>query len=335
MTFALPSGVDLEAIRAAQARIAAHVVPTPLVRLRKGVVPPGKGDVARGLMDIPVTGERLPHDVLLKLESLQVSGSFKARGALNKVLSLAPDVAARGLVTASGGNHGLAVAYAGRVVDVPTTVYLPKRTSPAKAERIEGWGACVVRAGDVWDDAHAAALAHASRDGLTYVHPFADTAVICGAATIALEILEHAPETDLLIVAIGGGGLASGVASAAKLLRPSIRIIGVEPEGAPTLTESLRANEVITLAEIRTAAGTLAPRRSDALNLAILRSTLDSIVLVSDDEMRSAARFLLTEVGIGAELSGAASLAAFLTARIPLASHPCALVCGAGSDALP
>src|SRR4029079_3994975 len=135
-------------------------IPTPLVRLRTGRVPPGKGDVARGIVDIPVIDERLPHDVLLKLESLQVSGSFKARGALNKVLSLSPDVAARGLVTASGGNHGLAVAYAGRVVDVATTVYLPSRTSEAKAARIEGWGARVVRAGDVWDDAHAAALAH-------------------------------------------------------------------------------------------------------------------------------------------------------------------------------
>jgi threonine dehydratase len=157
---------------------------------------------------------------------------------------------------------------------------------------------------------------------------------VCGAATIALEILEQAPEVDLFVVAIGGGGLASGVAAAAKLLRPSIRIIGVEPEGAPTLTESLRANAVIELAEIRTAAGTLAPRRSDALNLSIIRAAVDSIVLVTDDDMRAAARFLLTEVGIGAELAGAASLAAVLTDKIPPARHPCALVCGAGSDAL-
>lgn len=336
MTLALPPGVDLESMRAAQARITSHLVPTPLVRLRAGAVPPGGGDVARGIADVPVIDERLRHDVLLKLESLQVSGSFKARGALNKVLSLAPDVARRGLVTASGGNHGLAVAYAGRVLGVPTTVYLPSRTSPAKALRIEAWGATVVRAGDVWDDAHTAALAHATRDGLTYIHPFADPAVVCGAATIALEILEEAPEVDLFVVAIGGGGLASGVAAAAKLLRPSIRILGVEPEGAPTLTESLRANAVIELAEIRTAAGTLAPRRSDALNLSIIRSTVDSIVLVSDDEMRSAARFLLTEVGIGAELSGAAALAAILTQKVPSdAKHPCALVCGSGSDALP
>ena len=332
---AFPPGVDLEAMRAARARIAGYVVATPLVRLRAGKVPPGRADVARGIADIPVTDARLASDILLKLESLQVSGSFKARGALNKVLSLAPEVAGRGLVTASGGNHGLAVAYAGRVIDVPTTVYLPGRTSPTKAARIEGWGARVMRAGDVWDDAHAAAVAHASRDRLTYVHPFADTAVVCGAATIALEILEQAPEVDLFVVAIGGGGLASGVAAAAKLLRPSIRIIGVEPEGAPTLSESLRANEVVELAEIRTAAGTLAPRRSDVLNFSIIRETVDAIVLVSDDEMRAAARFLLTEIGIGAELAGAAALAAFLSGKVPAAKNPCALVCGSGTDALP
>ena len=139
------------------------------------------------------------------------------------------------------------------------------------------------------------------------------------------------------MVAIGGGGLVSGVAAAAKLLHPGVRIIGVEPEGAPTLEQSLRAGEVIELATINTAAGTLAPRRSDALNLAIIRETVESIVLVSDDEMRDAARFLLAEIGIGAELSGAAALAAVLSGRVPLgaAKHPCVLVCGAGTDALP
>ncbi len=339
MTFfegGLPAGIDLEAMRAARARIAPHVLVTPLTRLRAGVVPAGSGDVARGVADIPAVGGRLRRDLILKLESLQVSGSFKARGALSKVLSLPADVAKRGLVTASGGNHGLAVAYAGRVVGVPTTVYLPERTAASKASRIEGWGARVVRAGDVWDDAHAAGVAHATRDGLTYVHPFADTAVVCGQATIALEALEQAPEIDLFVVAIGGGGLVAGVAAAAKLLRPSIRILGVEPEGAPTLTESLRAGRVVELTSIRTAAGTLAPRRSDALNLAVIRDTVDAITLVTDEEMKDAARFLLTEVGIGAELSGAAALAAVLSGKADLgdAKHPCVLVCGAGSDAL-
>ena len=182
----LPAGIDLQAFRAARERIKEHIVTTPLVRVRAGVVPAGRGDVKRGICDVPVGDRRLGRDLLLKLESLQVSGSFKARGALNKVLSLPPEVAQRGLVTASGGNHGLAVAYAGRVVDVPTTVYLPTHTSAAKAVRIEGWGATVVRAGVVWDDAHAAALEHATRDGLTYVHPFADHTVIAGQGTLAL-----------------------------------------------------------------------------------------------------------------------------------------------------
>jgi threonine dehydratase len=168
------------------------------------------------------------------------------------------------------------------------------------------------------------------------VHPFADPAVVCGQGTIALEVLDRAPEIDLFVVAIGGGGLISGVAAAAKLKTPAIRIVGVEPEGAPTLTESLRANAVIELDAIRTAAGTLAPRRTDALNVEIIRQTVESIVLVSDDEMRDAARFLLTEVGIGAELSGAAALAAVLANKVDLgtATSPCILVCGAGSDAL-
>lgn len=336
VTSQLPSGVDLESIRAARARIAGSVVTTPLARLRAGTVPPGKGDVARGIVDVPVVDPRLGRDVFLKLESLQISGSFKARGAVNKVLSLEPAVARRGLVTASGGNHGLAVAYAGRVVNVPTTVYLPGRTAASKARRIEGWGASVVRAGDVWDDAHAAAVAHATRDDLTYVHPFADPAVVCGQATIALEVFDQAPEIDLFVVAIGGGGLISGVAAAATLLRPDIRVIGVEPEGAPTLTESLRANAIIDLPSITTAAGTLAPRRTDLLNLSIIRDAVESIVLVTDDDMRDAARFLLTELGIGAELSAAAALAAILSGKLDLgaARHPCVLVCGAGSDAL-
>ncbi|MBS2016179.1 MAG: pyridoxal-phosphate dependent enzyme [Deltaproteobacteria bacterium] len=334
----LPAGLDLPSFQAARARLARSLVVTPVVRLRGGLVPPGPGDVARGIPEAPSGDPRIAgRALLLKLESLQTSGSFKARGAVNKVLSLDPALAKRGVVTASGGNHGLAVAYAGRVLDVPTTVYLPSRTAASKAERIERWGATVVRAGDVWDEAHAAALAYAERSGLAYVHPFADPAVVAGQGTIALEVLEQAPEVDLFVVAIGGGGLASGVAAAAKLVNPAIRIVGVEPTGAPTLFESLRANAVIELPEVKTAAGTLAPRKSDALNVAILRETLEEIVLVSDDEMRDAARFLLTEIGIGAELSGAAALAAVLAGRVRLegAKHPCVLVCGAGSDALP
>jgi threonine dehydratase len=326
---------DLGTFNAARARIARHIVDTSILRLCHGVVPVAGGKDERGVLSAPSTDDRIGRDVWLKLECTQVTGSFKARGALNRVLALPPDQARRGIVTASGGNHGLAVAFAGRTIDVPTTVYLPRLASADKAKRIEQWGATVVRIGDVWDDAHAEAVAHASRDGLTYVHPFADADVVAGQGTIALELFERVPDVDALVVAIGGGGLVAGVGSAARLLRPGIRIIGVEPVGAPTLYESLRAGKIIELPSIETKAGTLAPRKSDPYTFEIIRSVVDEIVLVTDDEMRDAARFLLANAGVGVELSGAAAVAALLTGKANLgaAKVPCALVCGAGTDA--
>jgi threonine dehydratase len=331
----LPHGLDLAVFESAHARIERGIVDTALVHVHHGIAPEGSGVDERKVLSIPAVDDRLPCDVWLKLECTQVAGSFKARGALNRVLSLPREQAKRGIVTASGGNHGLAVAYAGRSIGAPTTVYLPRPTPADKAARIERWGARVVRAGDVWDDAHAAALAHAEREAITYVHPFADPEVVAGQGTIALEILARAPETDTLVVAIGGGGLISGVAAAARLLRPEIRIIGVEPVGAPTLRESLSQGRVIELPSIQTMAGTLAPRRSDPYPFEIIRALVDEIVLVTDDEMRDGARWLLKNVGVGVELAGAAAVAAILTGKADLgrAKQPCALVCGAGTDA--
>lgn len=335
----IPHGITLETFQAARDRIRGRVVsPTPMMRLHQGTVPRGSGVDSQGIVSCPVIEDRLGRDsLLLKLECMQVSGSFKARGALNRLLSLPAEVAARGIITASGGNHGLAVAFAGRSLGVPTTVYLPKLTSMEKATRIERWGATVLRAGEVWDDAHAAAVEHARRDGLTYIHPFADPEVVAGQGTIALEILERAPNVDTLVVAIGGGGLIAGIAAAAKLLRPRLTVIGVEPTGAPTLHESLKANTVIELDAITTKAGTLAPRRSDPYTFEIIRSVVDDIVLVTDAEMYDAARFLLVNAGVGVELSGAAAVAAVLSGRLTsrIGSDPCLLVCGNGHDALP
>jgi threonine dehydratase len=310
--------VDLHHIEQARRRIAGHVRRTPLIPAAPLSRPlPGGGGLT------------------LKLESLQVTGSFKARGATHKALSLSPAEAGRGLVTASGGNHGLGVAYAGRLTGAPVTIYLPANAPAAKAERLERWGARVVRVGTVWDEADAEARRAAEREGLIYIHAFADPAVIAGQGTVGLEILEDAPDTDLLLVAIGGGGLISGVGTAVKALRPSIRLVGVEPVGAPTLFESLRAGAVIELERITTEANTLAPRRSAEINLAIIRDTVDDIVLVTDDEMREAARWLWFEMGIASELSGAAAVAALLTGRGGAgAARACALVCGAGTDGL-
>jgi threonine dehydratase len=310
--------VDLAGFAAARRRIAPHLRRTPL--LDAGPLPGGG------------PGSRLT----LKLENLQVTGSFKARGATNKVLTLTEAQVSRGLVTASGGNHGLGVAFAGRLAGAPVTIYLPANVPPAKAKKLERWGARVVWEGDVWDDANEAALAAAEREGRTYVHPFADPAVIAGQGTLGLEILEDAPETDLVLVAIGGGGLIAGVASAVKALRPEARVVGIEPVGAPTLYESLKAGRVVELSRISTAANTLAPRRSHEMNFEIIQKTVDEIVLVTDDEMREAARWLWFEAGIAAELSGAASVAAVLAGKVRLEGvrSACALICGAGTDGL-
>ncbi len=272
----------------------------------------------------------------LKLECLQVAGSFKPRGATNKLLGLDDAQVRRGIITASGGNHGLAVAYAAWQAQTRAVIYLPESTPAAKADKIAAWGAEVRTEGAVWDEANEAALAAAAAEGLTYLHPFADPAVIAGQGTVGLEILEAAPDTGLLLVAIGGGGLISGIATAAKALKPQIQVVGVEPVGAPTLKQSLDAGRLVTLPAIETEAGTLAPRRSAEINLEIIARLVDEIVLVSDEEMRAAARWLWFELGIAAELSGAAALAALMAGRVETATGASvtALVCGAGTDGL-
>ena len=310
--------IDLGDIEAARERIAGKVRRTPVIRAA-----PAREPVCGGAL-------------WLKLECLQISGSFKARGASNKVASLDGEALARGLVTASGGNHGLGVAYAAWRAGVPARIYLPANTPPAKADALRAWGAEVVREGAVWDDANELALEAAERDGLTYVHPFADPLVIAGQGTVGLEIVEQMERVDTVVVAIGGGGLISGVATAVKALTPTTRVIGVEPEGAPTLYESTRARRLVTLATLDTAANTLAPRRSEQINLDIVTAHVDDIVLVSDDAMRDAARWLWREFGVGVELSAAAAVAALRTARVAPAADEitCALVCGAGRDGM-
>jgi threonine dehydratase len=309
----------IEEIRAAAERIRGFVRRTPLITAAPAW---DHSDAARG--------------VLLKLESLQVSGSFKARGAINAALTLPRERLRRGIVTASGGNHGLAVAYAGWATGVPATIFLPRSVAPDKLAKFDTWGARVEIAGEVWDDSNRAALQHAEAEGLAYIHPFADPRVIAGQGTIALEILEDAPDLDTLVVAIGGGGLISGIAIAAKALTPGIRIIGVEPTGAPTLYQSLAAGRLIELDRLDTAAVTLAPRRSAAVNLTIIEQAVERIVLVEDGEMREAARWLWREAGIAAELSGAAAVAALLDGHYRPApgERVCAVVCGVGLDGI-
>ncbi len=311
--------IEIQDIQHAQQRIHSYVRHTPLLHV---------GPVKRA---VPFSSS-----LYLKLECLQITGSFKARGAVNKVLSLSPHEAAAGLVTASGGNHGLGLAYAGRLVHAPTYIYLPQSAPQAKARKLEEWEAHVIYEGEVWDDANRAALATAEDNGRTYVHPFADPAVIAGQGTIGLEIVRELPDVDSVLVAIGGGGLISGVGSAVKALHPAIKVIGIEPMGAPTLQRSLQAGKLVELDTIKTRAVSLAPRLSAQLNLDIAQRFVDEIVLVSDEEMREGARWLWREVGVAAEIGSAAPLAALLTGKVQVTpgQKVCAIICACGDDGI-
>ena len=286
----------------------------------------------------PLTQLKSPVDtrarVTLKLELLQVTGSFKARGAMNRFLGTPPEAVKAGIVTASGGNHGLAVARTAYAAGVPATIFVPNSVSPAKVAKMEKWGATVDIVAGAWDDAQAAALAHASQTGAVYFHPFADPLVVAGQGTLGLEILDDLPDMDAVIVAIGGGGLISGIATAIRARRPNVKVIGVEPVGSPTLKASLDAGKVVVLPNVTSRVATMSCRQTDDRIFEIVRNSVDEIVLVSDDAMEDASRWLWFEMGIAADLSGAAALAA-LRKGIPAlarAEHICALVCGAGAE---
>jgi threonine dehydratase len=310
--------IELGDIRAAAGRIAGRVRRTPMIEATE--------------VKSPVTEAAL----VLKLELLQVTGSFKARGATNCLLATPGERIARGIVAASGGNHGLAVARAGALAGVPVTIFLPENVTPAKVEKLRLWGAETVVTGSVWDETNRAAQAFVEETGRAYFHPFADPLVVAGQGTVALEILEQDPDVDTLLVAIGGGGLISGVAVAAKALKPSVRVIGIEAEGSPTLKRSVEAGRNVGLDAVTTSVATMACGRTDDRVFETVRRTVDDIVLVSDDEMRAAARWLWFEMGLAADLSGAAAVAALQTGRIvlPAGSRACAIVCGAGPEAL-
>ncbi len=310
--------LDLSSIQDARERISPHIRLTPFMKAA------------------PIRNQICTTDNLfLKLENLQITGSFKVRGAVNSFLSLNPEIASRGIVTASGGNHGLGVAYVGWLFHVPTTVYLPHIIPQSRALKLQSWGAHVIYEGQVWDEANQAALTLARENGLNYFHPFADPKIIAGQGTLGLEIYEALPEIDTVLVAIGGGGLISGISLALHALNPEIRIIGVEPTGAPTLYESLRARHLVELPTISTAATSLAPRLSSDLNLEIIQQHVSEIVLVSDEEMHQAALWLWNEMGLAVELGAAATIAALQADKVQVDpnSKVCALICGSGDTA--
>ncbi|HEX4627904.1 MAG TPA: threonine/serine dehydratase [Gemmatimonadales bacterium] len=250
--------------------------------------------------------------VFLKLESVQPIRSFKLRGALNKLTRMPADRRAAGVITASAGNHGMGVAYAAAEFGVPATVYVPENANPFKVEAIKRLGASVVHAGRSYSAAFDAAVEARKETGATLVHAYDDPDVVAGQGTIGLELLEDLPELDVAVVPIGGGGLIAGISLYLKSKRPSVRVIGVEPEGADAMRRSLEAGRIVTLDRVDTIADGLAASAPGALTLALAQRHVDEVVTVSDDEMLRSIRQLFEVEHLLAEPAGAAALAGLL-----------------------
>ena len=222
--------------------------------------------------------------VYLKPENMQYTGAYKVRGAYYKISTMSEDARKKGLITASAGNHAQGVAYAASKYGVPATVVMPTTTPLIKVNRTKGYGAKVVLYGNVYDEACEYAMKLAKEQGLTFVHPFDDLDVATGQGSIAMEIIKELPTVDYILVPIGGGGLATGVSTLAKLLNPNIKVIGVEPAGANCLQESLKEGKVITLPTVNTIADGTAVKTPGSKLFPYLQKNLDSIITVPDED---------------------------------------------------
>lgn len=258
----------------------------------------------------PIFSKESGNKVFIKPENLQKTGSFKIRGAYNKISNLTVDEKKRGVIASSAGNHAQGVAYGAKESGIKAIIVMPKSTPLIKVESTKQYGAEVILHGDVYDDAYKKAKELEEKEGYVFVHPFNDEDVLDGQGTIALEILEELPETDIILVPIGGGGLISGIACAAKILKPEIKIIGVEPEGAASAYEAIKENKVVELKEANTIADGTAVKKIGDLNFEYIKKYVDEIITVSDYELMEAFLLLVEKHKIIAENSGILSVAA-------------------------
>ncbi len=258
----------------------------------------------------PIFSKESGNKVFIKPENLQKTGSFKIRGAYNKISNLTDAEKKRGVIASSAGNHAQGVAYGAKESGIKAVIVMPKSTPLIKVESTKQYGAEVILHGDVYDDAYKKAKELEEKEGYVFVHPFNDEDVLDGQGTIALEILEELPETDIILVPIGGGGLISGIACAAKILKPEIKIIGVEPEGAASAYEAIKENKVVELKEANTIADGTAVKKIGDLNFEYIKKYVDEIITVSDYELMEAFLLLVEKHKIIAENSGILSVAA-------------------------
>ena len=262
------------------------------------------------LIHSPIFSKEAGNEVYIKPENLQKTGSFKIRGAYNKITNLSDEEKKKGVIASSAGNHAQGVAYGAKESGIKAVIVMPKSTPLIKVESTKQYGAEVVLHGDVYDDAFKKAKELEEKEGYIFVHPFDDEDVIYGQGTIALEILEELPETDIILVPIGGGGLISGIACAAKILKPEIKIIGVEPDGAASAYEAIKEDKVVELKEANTIADGTAVKKIGNTTFEYIKKYVDEIITVSDYELMESFLLLVEKHKIIAENSGILSLAA-------------------------
>jgi threonine dehydratase len=310
---------ELSDIRATQALLAPHLVRTPTIAWSSPTLARLLGDQSR---------------LFLKLELFQRTGTFKARGALTWALSLSPEQKARGITAVSAGNHAIAAAFAAKAVGAPAKIVVLKTANPLRLAMARDLGA-EIRIAENGPEGFAIADRLVKEEGLTFIHPFDGLNVARGTGTLGAEIADDVPDLDAVVVAVGGGGLASGMARAIKLLQPNCKVYGVEPVGAPSMRRSFDQGAPVKLDRIDTIADSLAPPMSLPFSFELARAHMDDIVLVEDDAMCAAMALLQAEAKLAVEPAAAAATAAAMgPLRDRLAGKRlCFVVCGANIDA--
>ena len=256
-------------------------------------------------------------EVYIKPENLQVTGSFKVRGAYYKIATMTPEEKSRGVIACSAGNHAQGVALGSQVNNIPAKIFVPSTAPISKVEATKRYGAEVVLIDGIYDDAYAAACAEVEKTGAMFVHPFDDDDVIAGQGTIGLEILEDMSSVEAVVVPIGGGGLASGIAVAIKTLNPNCKVYGVQAAGAPSMAESYHAKNILATPSVKTFADGIAVKRPGDKTFDYCSKYLDDIVTVTDDEIATAIVMLMEGQKLIAEGAGATALAAIHFKKLP------------------
>ncbi len=282
----------------------------------------------------PLLSQKYNQQIYLKKDNLQITGSFKLRGAFNKIATLIEEGKNKGVVAASAGNHAQGVALSAAHFGIEATIFMPESTPLNKVQGVKSYGANVVLKGTNYDEAYENAIAYAKEQGLEFVHPFADDMVIAGQGSIYLEIFKEVDDLDAIVVPVGGGGLISGIATVAKVLNPDIKVIGVAASGAPAMAESFKIKKAISTKSVKTIADGIAVKNASPMTLEYILKYVDDIVTVCDDEIASAILFLLEKQKLLVEGAGAVGVAALMHNKLELKpdSKVCILLSGGNID---